>query len=535
MSNVDIWGSSTTKHSTTGAASPPHVTLTNYIRKTGDVMMGILNMHNNRIENLSRPQADSDAATKRYVKNRVDYCIQNCNETKLAIGGNSGIIGTLKLGTLDDKDVDIVRNNVSCISISENITINRSVDVNGRGLFNLRSPLSDSEAVNRRYVQTLDATAIHKDGDNGPLNIGSKDNSDVTFSRNGLPYLSLGGNIVLHKILDINRKPIVNVGLPTHDDDCSSKRYVDQSVASSSKANKDLIDNLNTIICRDTDGAVSFKQNTESYIKLDSSSVTLEKDLVLGNECRIRNLSTPTTPSEPTTKQYVDTTTLHRGGDRGSVGGLVIGSQDSIPVFLIMHNDIYMALIDDMIDFRNKKLTNISTPVNDFDVCSKKYTDDAVSRSRLNRNHVGYIPENPVPYGFAITASSQRDDAHSIMNILKSDSSSWISQESPTSFFTLTCPDSVKVWKIRIECFITKTSSQEVSLSLQGSHDGNEWVDIPEVEGEGFSQPAGGRYEPPKNNYFIATDAYKYYKNTISCATNVTFEVTLFQMYVYNS
>ena len=108
-------------------------------------MQGVLNMNGHRITNISYPESSSDAVNKGYCETNYLHKIINNN--------------TLKIGTTHNLNVEFIKNNVTYLTLGDNV-----IDVNRTFLLNLREPVGDTEAINKRY---FDNNAVRKGGERG--------------------------------------------------------------------------------------------------------------------------------------------------------------------------------------------------------------------------------------------------------------------------------------------------------------------------------------------------------------------------------
>ena len=101
----------------------PHVDLSPFLKKDGSIpLSGNLNLNQNKILNLQAPTANNDAATKKYVDDKTRHP-QNDPSSFLKKDGSIAMTGNLNTG--------------------------------GNKLINLQTPSSDTDATNRKYVDDL--------------------------------------------------------------------------------------------------------------------------------------------------------------------------------------------------------------------------------------------------------------------------------------------------------------------------------------------------------------------------------------------
>lgn len=243
MSTVNIWG-----FSDSASQSPTQaVSLNNYVRKSGDTMSGSINMDGNRVANLGVPEQDMDACTKLFVNERHTFTkayVDRANASAIHKGGDEGT-GALKIGTKNNQNVELIKNNAIFLTLDDSIKLNKELNLQNNKIYNLPLPTQNGEAANKNYVDDiktemrayadrLNSTAVHRLGDTGvvgALFLGSNDNCPVLLVCNRQRYISLfQDSISILRDLDLNNLKIVNVRDPTDALDGCNKRYVDSKV-----------------------------------------------------------------------------------------------------------------------------------------------------------------------------------------------------------------------------------------------------------------------------------------------------------------
>ena len=120
---------------------------------------------------------------------------------------------------------------------------------------------------------------------------------------------------------------------------------------------------------------------------------------------------------DPVNKQYADTGMLHIGGNSDVIGGLKVGINDNLPLYLFRNREIYITMDNDLIDCKNHRIINISDSNDVTYAVNKRYVDSKV----LTKNHLGYIPVNPIAYGFTIQSITMIEVGNVVSNILNDD------------------------------------------------------------------------------------------------------------------
>ena len=152
--SVNIFGSSNKSNSTNvtkNYVDSKFITLTNSSKnkldKNGDTMTGDLNMENNNIKNVKDPIDNEDSVNRKYV-----------HELGLQYWGLNGNTANrnVKFGTLDNFNVELVRNNQECMTFRpQRITVKKDLDMSNCKIYNLLDPGHGQSAVNKLYVDAL--------------------------------------------------------------------------------------------------------------------------------------------------------------------------------------------------------------------------------------------------------------------------------------------------------------------------------------------------------------------------------------------
>ena len=125
----------------------------NGIKATGAVMTGNLSMSGNKVTDIDTtypPQTNSQATSWNQVKQFVtDY-----SNLSWSLNGNSAGVNA-SIGTLDNFDVKLVRNNQNYLTLKSNeILMNKDVDMSNFGVVNLINPTNSKDAATKNYVDT---------------------------------------------------------------------------------------------------------------------------------------------------------------------------------------------------------------------------------------------------------------------------------------------------------------------------------------------------------------------------------------------
>lgn len=291
-----------------------------YVKKAGDTMSGALNMGSNKVSAVATPTDDADAATKKYVDDKVsgaEYKLPIAGPTKLggvkvgsglnitadgtlsATGGGGGVGDYLPLagGTMSG---DIVMSEGTAINLGSAAT--GSV-YNDNGDVAIKSEAGKVLAIGSevraitpdgspaKVTNVADATesgdAVNKrqmDDELDPIRTDiSEIETDITNIKNGtdaLPYVKKSG--------DTMTGPLV---ITSGDGVCISTPFTNGS---------------GTISKNDSTGSL-YMDNGEAIIGVLGENVNLQPNgSVIVNEKQIKRVANPTDAQDAATKAYVD-------------------------------------------------------------------------------------------------------------------------------------------------------------------------------------------------------------------------------------
>lgn len=277
-----------------------------YVKKAGDTMSGALNMGSNKVSAMATPTDDADAATKKYVDDKVSGAAY-----KLPIASGS-TLGGIKVGT------------------GLNVTADGTLSATGTGETGDYLPLSGG---------TMKGDIVMQDGTS--LDIGQtgslyNDNGNTVLKGSG-PVVAMGTQV---KVQNEGGDPvqIKNVANATENGDAVNKGQMDSGL--SGKADQSEIDNIkngNTelpYVKKQGDtmtGALRINDNVGLSINGIGGVSIVENSLSIGgahvgaffdeasgiikfssngldvqNNGKIINVKDPTNPQDVATKAYVD-------------------------------------------------------------------------------------------------------------------------------------------------------------------------------------------------------------------------------------
>lgn len=301
-----------------------------YVKKAGDTMSGALNMGSNKVSAVATPTDDADAATKKYVDDKVsgaEYKLPIAGPTKLggvkvgsglnitadgtlsATGGGGGVGDYLPLagGTMSG---DIVMSDGTSINFDQSGSIyndNGSVVVKSNGSVvgmgtqvKVQTEGGDPIQIKNVANATENGDAVNKgqlDSGLDPIRTDINEvKTDITNIKNGtdaLPYVKKSGDTMTGPL-------VINAG----DGVCISTPFTN---GSGTISKKDSTESL-------------YMDNGKAIIGVLGKNVNLQPNgSVIVNEKQIKRVADPTEDQDVATKAYVDANT--GGGVEGGFLG----------------------------------------------------------------------------------------------------------------------------------------------------------------------------------------------------------------------
>ena len=336
-----------------------------YVKKAGDTMSGALNMGSNKVSSVGTPTEDADAATKKYVDDKVsgaEYKLPIAGPTKLggvkvgsglnitadgtlsATGGGGGVGDYLPLagGTMSG---DIVMSDGTNINFDQSGSIyndNGSVVVKSNGpvvemgtQVKVQTEGGDPIQIKNVANATENGDAVNKgqmDGELDPIRTDINEvKTDITNIKNGtdaLPYVKKSGDTI-NGNLQING----NVTIAK----TSGLRFTDGGSITASPG-----EDTNQISIGNNHGSVVIKADGNILIN-GQGSITCNND-------QIKGVKDPTESQDVATKAYVDANT--GGGVEGGflenkwkfLGEFDVGSSNT-PITTLT-NDVLSKMVE---------------------------------------------------------------------------------------------------------------------------------------------------------------------------------------------
>jgi len=350
---------------------------------------GILNMNGSRIVNVPLPTDGTDGVNKDYVDSVASKLSGNFTTGQVIIAASNGdqIEGfdnftydgnTLILSSTTGINGTAGGGALICYGGAEfrnDILVDADILLNNTTITNLADPIDPTDATNKRYVDsitfgnlvgsvgagqvvigTTDPNAVLSYNsllfDGSTLTLGTAGNFLITSTENGLSLTgsnslityggaSVYGSLQIGGTVNANGNYITNVLYPVNGTDAATKQYVDDNRLQGNfttgqlivaQSNGDAIrgfDNISFDISDGTRGTLLLNNDTSLYISNTENAVGLGTG---------------------------GTFTTNGGGSFG--GDVYIGGQ---------------------LDVNLKNITNVATPVNDYDAVNKFYVDAAIA------------------------------------------------------------------------------------------------------------------------------------------------------------
>lgn len=291
-----------------------------YVKKAGDTMSGALNMGSNKVSAVATPTNDADAATKKYVDDKVSGA-----EYKLPIAGPTKL-GGVKVG--------------SGLNITADGTLSATGGGGGVGDY---LPLAGG---------TMSGDIVMSEGT--AINLGSaatgsvyNDNGDVAIKSEAGKVLAIGSEV---RAITPDGSPakVTNVADATESGDAVNKRQMD-----------DELDPIRTDISEIETDITNIKNGTDAlpYVKKSGDTMTGTLNIIAGVNNRLM-FGTNMGLSADEGEQEV---TMANG-----VGNITLAGKD------INFNP---ATVDGVIRCNDRPIKQVADPTDAHDVATKAYVD----------------------------------------------------------------------------------------------------------------------------------------------------------------
>ena len=192
---------SVNNHLVTKGYVDSHSTNENYLKVDGsNRMTGDLNMNEQRVKNTLDPSDEQDTVNKRYLESQLTDYLKRDGQNPMTFDLNMNNYRILNVKDYDPStsslqdvpNIKYIQDNFMSSSAS---VLTGNLNAGNNRIFFLGNPISNTDAVNKSYV---DNSFLKKDGSN-----------------------AMNGN------LNLNNHKILNLNEPIRDSDASTKKYVD--------------------------------------------------------------------------------------------------------------------------------------------------------------------------------------------------------------------------------------------------------------------------------------------------------------------
>ena len=239
---------------------------THYIDKRGNVRFDRnINVGNNRIFALKDPKKDYEATNKKYVDDSITKRLQEEKDNFLPQDPATKEYVDEAIKGLAGGDLLVSKEGVF-IKANGHYRATAPLDIDNHKMENLRDPVDDKDAVNKKYIDGIVENLTLKQG---------------LIRENG------GFNLV-DSYINMNFQNIRNVGLPKHEADAVPRRFVDGEI----RAVEEKIQKI--------------KEKSEERPFLKENGNYQASTSINMNFNKLLNLQKPIEPYDAATKDYVD-------------------------------------------------------------------------------------------------------------------------------------------------------------------------------------------------------------------------------------
>lgn len=390
------------------ATLPDQIPLNTFGAAKGPVLMGGFNL-----SNLKDPEADQDAATRKYVDGKV-------------IGPSSLSLtsGNLFVGDANGKAADVLKNTIPWSGFA---AATADVSMGSFKLTDVKIPETELDAANKKYVDSLFKTpsAMLALPDKN-LFVGDLNGKAVAVPKSQVPLSGFSKAVGDIEMGDAGKKHrIIFLDEPKDGTDAATKNYVDAqgSKPGSLTLSTDHIlvgdaSNKAAAVAKDavpiTDFGkpvkdLTFKNGTESFRIIDLKDPVAAQDAATKHYVDSLSSKMPVGPNPPTSPAVGDTyynTTDKRlyvyngtdwvpvGNDKLAEGNLFVGN--ALGIAAPIHKNA-VPLTDFGIPLKElpmggQKIINLKDPETDQEAATKKYVDSKTTKTPVGPT----APVNPV-------------------------------------------------------------------------------------------------------------------------------------------
>ena len=369
----------------------------NYVRSDGGTpLTGSLDMRGNIIYNVAEPVNPQDVVTKVYVDNiKGSGVIGRKIGDAVSIKENMDFMGKQKIKNLPDPVND---HDAATKEYVDTKTELGDIDMEGKfTVLNVKTPINDNHIADKKYVDDNTAFFVYSRNEyyaKGSINLRDGEASSKRYVDESLAshFIDINDNIVFDRNVDMKGKNIFNLPLPKKDDEPATKKYVHalQNQYLDKRGNIKFSRNINV----DNKRMFALKDPKKDY---EAAHKKYVDDSITE---RIQKEKDNFLPKDPATKEYVDEAI------KGLAGGDLLVSKEGV---FIKANGHYRATAP--LDIDNHKMENLPEPLEDGDAANKKYVDGVVEDLTLKQ---GLVRENG---GFNLVDSYINMNFNNIRNV----------------------------------------------------------------------------------------------------------------------
>ena len=327
---------------------------------------GDYDMINKKLRNVGAPNANTDAATKKYVD---DNSTGTPSTSRLTVDSNIDMKNTYRIqnliSPLDSKDPATkyyVDN--TFLDRDGSYPMKGNLNMDNNRIFNLPAPNGSNQPTPLAFT---DLKYLHVNGTNKMTNNLNMDNKGIIHLKpptndtdaatkkyvddstpNLSDYLEKDGTVAMTGSLKMNQHKIIGLAEPTFLTHATTKQYVDSSISTA------------------VVGVAGRIPDVNDFLKKDGS-VSMTGNLNLGNK-KIVSLATPTSNTDAATKKYVD------------------DNAGSPNLSNYLKKDGSVAMTGELNGGGNK-IINIGKPLQNTDAATKDYADKLVHKTAVQPSH----------------------------------------------------------------------------------------------------------------------------------------------------